>query len=195
MMKTIFTRTLTAVTIVAAAATAQAEGWTLDAENSKISFGSIKNHDVGESHSFSDMSGYVDSNGMAMVEIMLASVQTNVDIRNERLIEHVFLGGPKASLTASIDMDAMNAIPVGGMTKLLVEGDLTLIGEPVPLDVSMFAVRLTEDKVMVMSDDLIFVNAAEAGVDQGIDALQELAGLDDITRTVPASLRLVFDAN
>ncbi|SEW15278.1 Polyisoprenoid-binding protein YceI [Cognatiyoonia koreensis] len=195
MIKTVLTRTATTIAFLAAAATAQADGWTLDAENSKISFGSIKNHDVGESHSFGDLSGSVSADGMAMIEIALASVQTNVDVRNERLIEHVFTDGPKASLTASIDMAAMAAIPVGGMTRMLVEGDLTLIGEPVPVDVTMFAVRLAEDKVMVVSDDLIFVSAAEAGINQGVDKLQELAGLDHIARAVPASLRLVFEAN
>lgn len=202
-MRTTLTRTAAIVAIVASASASayasgsgaiQADGWTLDAENSKVSFGSIKNNYTGESHSFGEMSGSVSADGMAQVVIELASVQTNIDIRNERMIEHVFTDGPTAALTAQIDMSAMEALPVGGMTKMFVEGDLKLLGEPVPLDVNMFAVRLADDKVMVMSDDLIFVAADEAGLDTGLDVLKELAGLDDITRTVPASLRLVFDA-
>lgn len=174
---------------------APSNGWTLDAENSKISFGSVKNHYNGESHSFAEISGSVSPSGEAVVAIALASVQTNVDKRNERLIKHVFTAGPTAELSAQIDMDAMASLPVGGMTNMMVEGDLTLLGEPIPLDVSMFAVRVAEDKVVVMSDDLIFLAADEAGLDTGLDTLADLAGLDDITRAVPASLRLVFDAN
>ena len=185
----------TAAQAIAVTSEAPSQGWTLDAENSKISFGSVKNHFIGESHSFADISGTVSPDGSAVVEISLASVQTNVDVRNERLINHVFTGGPSASLHAQIDMDAMETLPVGGMTKMMVEGDLTLLGDPVPLDVPMFAIRLAKDKVMVMSDDLIFVSTDEAGLDTGVDTLLELAGLDDITRAVPASLRLVFEAN
>lgn len=195
MIQNMIKGTAAMLAVIAATTAAQADGWTLDAENSKISFGSVKNHYNGESHSFGDISGTVSPDGAAMIEIALASVQTNVDVRNERMIEHVFTSGPTAALTAQIDMDAMETLPVGGMTKMMVEGDLKLLGEPVPLDVSMFAIRLAEDKVMVMSDDLIFVSADEAGLDTGVDTLLELAGLDDITRAVPASLRLVFDAN
>ena len=193
----------TALAVIVATTAAQAivsvpapsNSWTLDAENSKISFGSVKNHYNGESHSFADISGSVSPSGDAVVEIVLASVQTNVDKRNERMIKHVFTGGPTASLSAQIDMDAMASLPIGGMTNMTVEGDLTLLGEPMPLDVSMFAVRVAEDKVVVMSDDLIYLATDDAGLDTGIDTLVELAGLDDITRAVPATLRLVFDAN
>lgn len=183
-----------AVALMTAATSAFGESWTLDADHSKVSFGSIKNHYVGESHTFTGLSGTVGADGAAVISIALGTVHTDIDIRNERLIEHVFTAGPSASLSAQIDMAAMAALPVGGMTTMLVEGDLTLLGDPVPLDVNMFVVRLAEDKIMVTSDDLIFVAADEAGLDAGIDVLQELAGLDDITRAVPASLRLVFDA-
>jgi polyisoprenoid-binding protein YceI len=185
----------TAAQAIVTTPAAPSNGWTLDAENSKISFGSVKNNYIGESHSFADISGTVSPNGEAMVEIVLASVQTNVDKRNERMIKHVFTAGPKAALSAQIDMDAMASLPVGGMTNMTVEGELTLLGEPMPLDVPMFAIRVAEDKVMVMSDDLIFVATDDAGLDLGVDKLLELAGLDDITRAVPASVRLVFDAN
>jgi len=193
-MTSLFTRTTMALALIGAAATANAEGWTLDGANSKLAFGSVKNHYVGESHSFTDLSGGVDANGAASVEVALGSVQTNIDIRNERMIEHVFANAPAATLTASIDLAAMEALPVGGMTTMLVEGDLNLLGNAVPLDVNMFAVRLADNKILVSTDDLVYFAADEAGIDAGIDVLKELAGLDDITRAVPVSMRLVFDA-
>ena len=37
------------------------------------------------------------------------------------------------------------------------------------------------------------LSTEDAGIDQGIDKLQELASLDSITRVSPVSLRLIFE--
>ncbi|MEM6307186.1 MAG: cytochrome C, partial [Pseudomonadota bacterium] len=86
MLKTI----LLASTIAVTSTIAAAGGWTLDNDTSKVQFGSIKKDYVGESHFFENMSGTVSDDGMVSVAIDLTSVQTWIDIRNERMIEHVF---------------------------------------------------------------------------------------------------------
>lgn len=191
-------KTAALVGFVMSAGVAWADGhaaqWTLDEEISNVSFGSIKNDAVGESHSFESLSGTVDADGNVSVILDLTSVQTNIDIRNERMGEHVFAGAASAELTATVDMEAMNALAVGEATTMEVDGTLLLLGGDLPLYVNMFVLRTSEDQVLVTTDGMLFVTTEEAGVDAGVSILQELAGLDSITRVFPVSMRLMFNA-
>jgi cytochrome c2 len=76
-----------------------------------------------------------------------------------------------------------------------VEGALSLLGVSTELDLEMVVVRLAENKVMALSNDMVFVGTEELGVTAGIDKLMELAKLPGITRTSPVTLRLVFTSD
>lgn len=171
-----------------------AENWLLDGGQSQITFGSVKSGYIGEVHSFKNVNGTVSKDGVVKVEIDLASVETGIEKRNARLIKHVFKGMGVADLKTQIDMDALTQLAVGDMTTLKLEGSLSLVGTELDLDVPMVVVRLAEDRVMAMTDTPIFLDTDEAGIDAGINKLMELASLDSITRSVPVTLRFVFEA-
>lgn len=171
---------------------AVAESWTLDAAGSKLAFGSIKKGSVGEVHSFESLSGTVGADGAVAVTIDLTSVQTNIDIRNERMMEHVFKGLAEAQLTAQLDMAELNAIPVGGSSVIDIEGILSLIGTEVEVEAEMFVARMSDSQVLVTTNDMIFLSTEEAGITAGIDKLMELAKLPSIARAAPVTLRLMF---
>ena len=183
-----------ALTLVASAAFADghAKSWVLDKALSNVSFGSIKNDYVGESHSFGDISGSVSGNGQVEISLGLGSVSTNIDIRNERMIEHVFKNAPQAKITAEIDMSELDALKVGEAKTIEAYGTLALLGTDNDLDANFFVMRVAEDQVLVASDGMLMLSTEDAGLDTGIDILQELAGLDSITRVSPVSLRLFF---
>lgn len=187
------TTALIALTFVAGAATA--DSWTLDADSSRIAFGSVKKNTLGEVHHFESISGTVSAEGAVVIEINLNSVQTNIDIRNERMIEHVFKAAPAATLSAQVDMAALNALPVGGSMVSEVDATLALAGTEAELYTDMFILRLAADSVMVTTNDMIFLDTEEAGIDGGIDALKALAELSGITRAAPVTLRLMFSQN
>jgi len=174
---------------------ANAETWTLDGEASYLAFGSIKKDKIGEVNSFSGLKGTVDADGKADVTIDLTTLETNIDIRNERMLEHVFKGAGEAQLTAQLDMDEVKGLAVGEMAIVDVEGALSLLGVSTELDLEMVVVRLAENKVMALSNDMVFVGTEELGVTAGIDKLMELAKLPGITRTSPVTLRLVFTSD
>jgi cytochrome c2/polyisoprenoid-binding protein YceI len=174
---------------------ADAETWTLDGEASHLAFGSIKKDKIGEVNSFSGLKGTVDADGKADVTIDLTTLETNIDIRNERMLEHVFKGAGEAQLTAQLDMDEVKGLTVGEMAVVDVEGALSLLGVSTELDLKMVVVRLAENKVMALSNDMVFVGTEELGVTAGIDKLMELAKLPGITRTSPVTLRLVFTSD
>ena len=187
--------TLFATALALGASPALAEmAWTLDADASRVAYGSIKAEVFGEVNHFESVSGGLKSDGTAEIAIDLSSVQTNVDIRNERMVEHVFKGAEApAMLKATIDTAALDALQPGETATVPVEGTLSFLGPDVVVDTDMLVARLGEDRVLVTTNDMIMVAAEDLEIDAGLDTLMELAGLDGITRTVPVTLRLVFD--
>jgi hypothetical protein len=57
----------------------------------------------------------VSPEGDVTVDVDLASVETWIDIRNERVIEHVFLNAPTATFSAKVDMASLKNLAVGAM--------------------------------------------------------------------------------
>lgn len=169
-----------------------ADTWTLDAGNSKLAFGSIKKGKVGEVHSFENLSGIVSPEGAVSILIDLSSVETNIDIRNERMVEHVFKGLKEATLNAQMDMAELNALPVGGTSVIDVEGSLSLIGTAIDIEAEMFIARISNTQVLVTTNDMIFLSTEDAGLTAGIDKLMELAKLPSIARSAPVTLRFMF---
>lgn len=174
---------------------AAADSWTLDADSSHIAFGSVKKDTVGEVHSFERLSGTVGADGATKIEIDLSSVQTLIDIRNERMVEHVFKNAPTATLNAQIDMAEVSALAVGASAVVDATGNLELAGTALELDAELFVLRISDTKVMVSTNDMIMLSMADMGLSAGIDKLMELAKLPGITRVSPVTLRLVFDAD
>ena len=172
-----------------------AETWTLDSDASVVGFGSVKNDTTGEAHTISGVSGTVATDGTVSVALDLTTVQTNIDIRNERIGEHVFTNEATATLTASVDIAAMEALGVGEHMVTEVEGDLNLLGKAIPVYLDMFIMRTGEGQVLATSQSMLFVSTEDAGIDAGIDVLQELASLSGITRTFPVTLRFLFNAD
>ncbi|WP_052265436.1 YceI family protein [Ruegeria sp. ANG-R] len=184
-----------AITIASAfvAGPVLAAGWTLNPETSHLAYGTVKIDDVGEVNSFTNLSGHVGDDGTVEIDIDLSSVETNIDIRNERMIEHVFRKAATATLTASIDMAQVSKLHVGANTTVEVDAKLSLAGTEVDFYTDMFVLRLSDTSVMVSTNDMVFISAEEAGVTVGVDKLMELAELPGITRTVPVTARLMFD--
>lgn len=183
---------LIAATLIASGSTTFAETWTLDGQSSKLAFGSVKSEYVGEIHSFDALSGTVSRDGAVEITVELGSVNTEFDIRNERMIEHVFDFAPNALITGQIDMATLSELGVGETAVIPVEAQLSFLGTDLPVTPEMFVARIADDKVMVTTDSMVFVATDELEIDAGIDMLKEIAGLDTITRAVPITMRLMF---
>lgn len=184
-----------AATFVSGSAQAGETVWKIEPETSSIGFASIKNNAVGETHHFNGVSGMVDSAGQVTVDIDLAGVETYVDIRNERMKEFVFNNIPTATLTAEVEMDDLVSLDVGASTTTDAFGTLSLLGTDVDVDAVLFVMRLSEDKVMVITDGMAMLNIADAGLSDGIEKLREIAGLDSITGVSPVTMRLLLTSS
>ncbi|MGZ2257913.1 YceI family protein [Roseobacter sp. A03A-229] len=168
--------------------------WTSVEADSSVAFGSIKSNEFGEIHHFSGVSGTVSEAGELAVTIDLASVETNIDIRNERMMEHVFQAGKAtAKLTGAVDMEAVNGLDVGATTLVDVEGTLAFAGLETDVETPMLVARLADNRVLVTTADFIMLSTEDLGITAGVDKLMELASLDSITRVTPVTIRMVFE--
>ncbi|MFX0544151.1 YceI family protein [Roseovarius sp. S1116L3] len=183
----------TAFALCLTASAALAEGWTLNADQSRLAFGSVKDSFNGEVHSFEGLTGTVSDDGAVAIEIPLAGVTTNIDIRDERMREFLFNNTPTATLSAMLDMDALSTMQPGDTTTMELASVLSLLGNDVDVSTEIFAARLSDRSVLVTTNDMLFLNTDQLDIDAGIDKLQELASLDSITRAIPVTVRFIFE--
>ncbi|MEV8465718.1 YceI family protein [Fluviibacterium sp. DFM31] len=169
--------------------------WTLDNAASSISYVTTKNGSTSEANLLSDLSGTVGDDGTATVEISLGSVETFIDIRNERMREFVFkvVDFPIATVSAALDPAAMAGMAPGSTTEASFEVTVAANGTEASYEATAYVTQVGEDRVLVASKAPIIVHAEDLGYDEGISKLQEIAGLDSIEPTVPVAFHLVFD--
>ena len=198
-----FIRTLAPAALILTAACAQepaepaplAQGsWSVDAAASSLSYVSVKAGEIAEANSFSGLSGSVTPEGAASLEIDLATVETGVDIRNERMRDLFFevADHPTAKVTAQIDPAAFETLAVGASVTQPLEATLSLKGVEAPVETQVSVTRTGEDRVLVTSTRPVIVDAGALELTEGLATLQELAGLPSITPAVPVSFSIAF---
>jgi polyisoprenoid-binding protein YceI len=178
----------------ALAAGPAAAAWTMDPERSHLAFISIKAKDVGEVHSFTEMTGNIAEDGGVTVSLLLDSVETLIPIRNERMREMLFetTNYQDATLTAKIDPAIIASLQPGEIKQIVAEGNLSLHGQTQPMVIEMQAAKVAPDTVMVASMKPLLVDAAKFGLSDGVEKLREIAGLDSISNAVPVSFVMTF---
>jgi hypothetical protein len=183
---------LVAAALALAPLTASAE-WQLDAERSQLAFISVKNASVGESHHFRDLRGVVDDQGGASVTVELASVDTAIPIRDERMRKMLFetANFPQATLSASVDtalLDEAATAPVIATVPVTV----ALHGTEVDYEAELVLSVSSDGTLHVLTRRPILVDADDFDLGSGVDALRKVAGLDSISSAVPVTAHLVF---
>jgi hypothetical protein len=169
--------------------------WSLDNDASQVSFVSVTAGDAGEVHRFTEISGELSADGKASVTIQLASVDTLIPLRDERMRELLFQTNlfPTASLSANIDMDALAALEPGDSMDMAADLTLDLHDQQISLAAEMIVARLGEHRLLVSSRKPLIVNAASVDLVNGIEALREIANLPSISKAVPVSFVLTFE--
>ena len=168
--------------------------WSLDNASSTLSFVTVKAEHIAEVHTFDVLSGSIDDAGEVKISIELASVNTMIQIRDERMQAMLFETNlfPDASITGKVDLEAITAMNPGASEVMEVEMTLSLHGASIALTAQLMVTRL-EAGVMASTLKPIIVTADSAGLVAGIEALREVVGLPSISRSVPVSFTLVFN--
>jgi len=190
---------LSAALLLLAACSAPAEkplsgAWSLDGGASRIAFITVKAGEIAEAHSFHELSGAVAADGSAEVDIALGSVETKIDIRNERMREHLFEVAtyPEATIKAKLDPAAYGALKVGESLTQPLAATLSLHGVDSEIDTEVTVTRIAPNKVLVEPTAPIILHADDFNLGVGVEKLRELANLPAITPAVPVTFSFVF---
>ena len=168
--------------------------WNLDNNSSSLSFVSIKKDTVAEVHTFDSLSGSVGDDGAVQVDIALASVDTGIAIRDERMQKMLFEAElfPKAVIVGDVDMKQFSQLKVGQRLETELQLKLSLHGKSQPLNAKVMFVRLESNQLLATSISPIIIKAADFELVKGIEALRTVAGLPSISTAVPVTFNLVF---
>ena len=177
---------------LASAAPAWAE-WQV-ADNSGIQFVSIKNNTIGEISHFDMISGTVGDQGAVEVRVALDSVETNIGIRNDRMKKMLFEVGlyPEAVITAQLSEEAMAAAGSSSRAAVPVVLQIDLHGQVVSKDAVLTVSATDAGGFSATTSQPILLNAAEFNLEDGVAALQSVAGLNAISRVIPVTVSLNF---
>jgi hypothetical protein len=168
--------------------------WTLDAAGSRLSYVSIKAGEVAEANRFDTLSGNVAADGTATINIDLASVNTGVDIRNERMRE-IFFGvaeNPKATVTAKLDPAAFAGLAVGQSLTRPLKATVALKGAEAEVETEVLVTRVTADRVTAVPTAPVIISTDMFGLTDELGELRALAQLPSITPAVPVTFMLAF---
>lgn len=169
--------------------------WRVDPENSFVGFASVKNEIIPENHSFTDISGLVSASGEANIVIALASVETIIPIRNERMRTMLFdvATHPNATVTSNLPIGNFTAMTIGDSRQETISLKIDLHGLQLTRGVPVKVTRSGAETYDVTSLGPIMLHASQFALADGVEALRKIAGLQSIELMVPVTfdLRLV----
>ena len=168
--------------------------WILDAENSNISYGTVKNDMIGENNTFKTISGHLNNDGQIDIEIDLSSIDTLIEIRDGRMRDIVFKVSENATakLSGEIDLKAYDNQEIGTSRIIETTVSLELVGQKLEHDVKLLVTRLAKNKVMVTPHGVMFIDADDYDLVDAIEILRNLAGLDSIASVISMGFYLTF---
>ncbi|MCG8414462.1 MAG: YceI family protein [Pseudomonadales bacterium] len=168
--------------------------WSLNNGESTLSFVSVKAEHVAEVHTFDVMSGEIGADGGAEITVELASVNTLIPIRNERMQAMLFETNmfPRATIEADLDLGSLTAMAPGYSETMQLNFSLSLHGVSRSYSSEIKVTRLA-DGFVASTIKPIVVTAEDFSLQSGVEALREIAGLPSISRAVPVSFTVQFD--
>ena len=166
----------------------------LDNGRSTLNFLSVKNGSVAEVGGFKSLAGSLDKKGNLSLMIDLGSLDTNIALRDERMLEFLFevANFPQARVSAKVNMAGISAMTAGDERPLEVQGQLELHGATHAVQASLRLVKLADGSLRATTVAPILLQASQFKLDAGVEKLRELAGLDSIDVVVPVYFSLVF---
>lgn len=175
---------------------AQAAQWV--SNDNAITFLTTKvnqeNASITEQSSFQNSQARLDESGNFILEIDLNSVQTNVEIRDERLRDWVFQTDKfaQAKVSATLEMKALEQLAVGEVLKLQQPLVLDVHGEQVDLQADLAIQKVADDKLMVSTLSPVIVDTSAVNMKDGVAELVKVMALSSIVQQVPVSFNAQF---
>jgi polyisoprenoid-binding protein YceI len=175
-------------------------GWAIDNAQSNLNFVSTKAGQagvggIGEVQTFKRFSGGLDATGQIKLVIDLGSVDTGVEIRDERLRTMLWnvKATPLATFSAKLSPENMAKLSRDAISDIDVAGQLELAGQTKPVSTQLRATRISGNKMMVVTRAPIVINSNDYGLKAGVEAMREVMGLNFLASTAPVNFALVLN--
>ena len=169
--------------------------WLLNPQASDLSFVSIKKNSIAETHHFKELSGSISDAGAFSLSIKLASVDTGIAVRDERMRNMLFDTAmfPSASVSGKTPANDYTSLPPGTSRIENLKFSLDLHGKNIELTSKVRVTSLSNNKLLISTVQPVIVDASSFDLVAGIEKLREVAQLPAISTAVPVTLILVFD--
>ena len=168
--------------------------WVLDGETSSFYYVTSKASALSELNSFHGLSGGISDGGEATLSIALDSVDTAIDVRNQRMRDIVFQVAdyPAATVTVQVDASALAGMAAGSTMQGSYEASVDLHGFSQILNADLQVLKLNANTVQIQPARPLIVGAASFGLAEGVEELREIAGLPSINPNVVIDFTLVY---
>lgn len=173
---------------ISCCSTAALADWQL-VKPSEVTLLSTKNTHLSEVFHFKNIQGNIDAAGNTKVELDLTSIDTDIEIRDQRMKDILFKTNlfPKAVLSAKVDPKLLQQTH-----STTLKFDLHLHGQSQTLSVPVLVVADKNDNIVVTNLKPVLVQANDFELAEGIEKLREIAKLERISETVPVNFTLTF---
>ncbi|HWK52799.1 MAG TPA: YceI family protein [Hyphomicrobiales bacterium] len=182
-----------AVALLSGAAMAQAD-WTLDGGASSFHYVTSKNAAVSEVNSITGLSGAIGADDKATLQLDLSTVNTAVEIRDERMRDIVFQVAdfPSATISVTVDGEGLEQMQTGMPVSGSYTASVDLHGMTQELEAELEIVKLDANTLQVNLARPLIVNAASFGLQDGVEELRNLAALTTINPNVVVDFSLLY---
>jgi polyisoprenoid-binding protein YceI len=169
--------------------------WKLQADQSQVYFSTVKKESVAEVHQFKTLQGAISADGQFTLAVDLASAETGVAIRNERMAQYLFetTKFTQATGKGKIDVAELDKQDKGSSREVKVAVTFELHGKTITKEVNLLVVKLSAKQFDVHTPAPIHLNTADFDLGAGVEKLKELASLPSISPVVPVTLHLRFN--
>ncbi|MEZ5473310.1 MAG: YceI family protein [Marinicella sp.] len=173
--------------VIKAKDTIDITNWQLDVTESHFSFVTIKNKNHAEENTIDFAQGSIDELGNLSLSLDLASVDTIIERRNERLRDILFEVEqyPEATIKTTLTRDLPLNSPVE------VEFELSLHGVTKKMK-ALVMIQKAGQQLVVINYEPVLVNGKDFNLDAAINQLTQIAGLQSINYEVLTDFKLTF---
>ncbi len=171
--------------------------WTLDNDRSKFYFTFTKNTHLATTATFERLKGSISEKGNASLYIDLASLESGIVKRDNRLRDLFFkvVDFPMAEVSVRLSKRIKKKIIEGETAPVQVSAKVALNGKQVRMRPELSVFEHKNGDIEVSSVQPILLNASAFGYDEQVQTLVDLAGVNNISKTVMINFRLYYHQN
>ncbi len=169
--------------------------WNLNNADSSLYYVTSKAAAISEVNTFTNLSGVISNSGTASLEIDLASVDTAIEIRDQRVRDILFEIEQYPTASISIEINSSELANMAAGTSMISNYDynLSLHGISAALNTDLRLTKVSDSRIEIQPAQPIIIGAGLFGLAEGVEALREVAGLPSINPNVVVDFSLFYD--